>query len=200
MRDLQLIVFDWGNVLVRYRPLGFVRLAQVLGAPLNDVVDAFMADGLFSALQVGQAGSAALVGRLADRFGVAVRPEVLVACFEEDMAEPMPGMRALVEQLRGQVPLALLSNTFFAHWELVLQDRFYQAFEHRIGSHIVGACKPEAAVFAALERRSQVPPDRVLFFDDSPRHVAAARAWGWDAHVFRDAAQVAECIGRHLAK
>lgn len=54
---------------------------------------------------------------------------------------------------------------------------------HRFASHLVGARKPEAAIYAHVERESGVAPERIAFFDDVPENIAAARARGWKAHV-----------------
>lgn len=48
-------------------------------------------------------------------------------------------------------------------------------------SHEVGLKKPDPAIFALAGHRLGVEPGEVVFLDDVPGHVAAARAGGWRA-------------------
>lgn len=56
-----------------------------------------------------------------------------------------------------------------------------------LSSHTVGAAKPEPAAYAAAHRLleeihgEEVAPEQVVFLDDSPRNVSAAREHGWQA-------------------
>ena len=188
---IRFVLFDWGNVLVQYRPLGFVRLAEAVDAPTENVVTAVQAEGLFEDLLVGRASPVALSARLANRFGRTLDRTQLAACFAQDVAEPMPGMRELVCALTDKVRLGLLSNTFFGHWDHLERDPFYERFELRMASHEIGAAKPNPVVFRSACERAGLPPEQVLFIDDSQEHVDAAQAEGLRAHVFEGADQTA---------
>jgi len=50
-------------------------------------------------------------------------------------------------------------------------------------SHEVGLVKPEPEIYALTARRLAVRPEEIVFLDDQPGHVAAARAAGWHAVV-----------------
>jgi 2-haloacid dehalogenase len=50
-----------------------------------------------------------------------------------------------------------------------------------------GVIKPDPGIYAILEARAGLPPEALFFADDSPANVAAARARGWTAHLFRGA-------------
>ena len=45
-------------------------------------------------------------------------------------------------------------------------------------------CKPEEPIYRLTERRMGLPPDRLLFLDDTEANVLAARAFGWHAEVY----------------
>lgn len=69
---------------------------------------------------------------------------------------------------------------------------------------VVDSCKvqlrkPEAAMFALAERRAGSAPGECLLIDDLEENCAAANACGWDAIVFRDAAQTGEALRRVVA-
>ena len=44
--------------------------------------------------------------------------------------------------------------------------------------------KPEEPIYRLTERRMGLPPDRLLFLDDTEANVRAARAFGWHAEVY----------------
>lgn len=44
--------------------------------------------------------------------------------------------------------------------------------------------KPERPIYDLTQRRMGLSPERLLFFDDTPKNVDAARAYGWQAEVY----------------
>lgn len=50
----------------------------------------------------------------------------------------------------------------------------------------VGQRKPDPGYYAEVTRRLDVPPEQIVFWDDSARNVQAARRAGWQAQVYRD--------------
>jgi putative hydrolase of the HAD superfamily len=81
--------------------------------------------------------------------------------------------------------LAILSN---APHELadVLEDRdgWGARFEHVMTSARIGMAKPDADVWAFACARLDAPAERILFVDDKPENVEAARRAGIHAHVW----------------
>jgi putative hydrolase of the HAD superfamily len=110
--------------------------------------------------------------------------------------ETLPVIAALE---RIGCPIGILSNTCGVHWRQLLEGRFAilpGRFRPIVLSHEVRAAKPAADIFAVASRRADVPPERIFFCDDTPGHVAAARAAGWDAEVFVSAAGLADALAR----
>ncbi len=98
---------------------------------------------------------------------------------------------ALLRALRAAgYQLFLLSNTNALHraaFDAILlrdhglTDGLLSFFDQVYYSHEVGLRKPEAAIFQRFVANRALDPARTLFIDDSPQHVAAARAVGLDA-------------------
>lgn len=44
--------------------------------------------------------------------------------------------------------------------------------------------KPEKPIYDLAASRMGLPPSRLVFFDDTPRNVLAARSYGWHAEVY----------------
>jgi putative hydrolase of the HAD superfamily len=96
---------------------------------------------------------------------------------------------ALLDALdAARVETAILSNTNASHWEGMLPASGPAAaypslhrVRHPFASHLLGARKPERAVFERVEAATGRAGRDVLFFDDLEETVAAARAAGWRA-------------------
>jgi putative hydrolase of the HAD superfamily len=67
-------------------------------------------------------------------------------------------------------------------------------FEGGIFSGREQLCKPDAAIYEALERRYALDAADTLFLDDSPANVAAARARGWQAELIDRPERVATVL------
>lgn len=59
--------------------------------------------------------------------------------------------------------------------------------EHVFASGHLGAAKPDAAFFEAIEAWSKIPSQEILLVDDLARNTDAAAARGWQVHHFTDA-------------
>jgi len=59
-------------------------------------------------------------------------------------------------------------------------------FNHHIWSYRLRLAKPEAAIYAAAADGLQTPPAQILFVDDKPENIEAARAFGMQAIQYTD--------------
>lgn len=96
---------------------------------------------------------------------------------------------------------AALSNTNPAHWARLDGTEEYPTvarLQHRHGSHLLGALKPSVDVYRAFEAATGFEASRILFFDDSPPNVVAARALGWSAEHVDHTGDTATQLLTHL--
>ena len=90
-------------------------------------------------------------------------------------------MVELIRTLSNRVRVAAFTNTIELHWNLLIdQNRFsfFGLVERVIASHILGLAKPTPAAYRATSEILAVDAMNVLFIDDSPRNVLAARDFG----------------------
>jgi len=179
------LLFDWGKVLVDYQPLGLPKLARALGTDLESLSDFAAATDFFTALTLGAASAEETSAQLAREFGVSLSRAQIGACFREDVEHELPGIRELIAQLKAsnRYRLAILSNAFFGHWDSFEQTELYALFDLPMASHLIHAAKPSPAAYEIALRRMAVAPERVVFVDDRPENVEAARAAGIHAFV-----------------
>ncbi len=92
---------------------------------------------------------------------------------------------ALLPKLKKNYKLVLLSNTNSIHqkygWE---KYDFLQYFDKLILSHEIGAVKPDAKIYKAVEEFTKLPSAEHLFIDDVDEYVQGAKNMGWDAVQF----------------
>ncbi len=97
------------------------------------------------------------------------------------------------------VDTAALSNTNHEHWVRMGDFPAVMRIHHHLASHLVGLHKPDPQIYHRLEQQVGHAGSEILFFDDSPENVTAARAVGWRAEWIDPAgdpaAQIAEMLG-----
>jgi putative hydrolase of the HAD superfamily len=96
-------------------------------------------------------------------------------------------MLELLGTLARDNRVLLFSNTNREHWDHVthLADGALGRYEAYL-SHVIHDMKPNASAFRLVASRAGIRPERALFIDDLAENVAAARAFGFRAHVYRD--------------
>jgi 2-haloacid dehalogenase len=112
--------------------------------------------------------------------------------FNETVPGPVPGSHAIVERLAGAgVPLFCLTNFGDEFWQLFRPTQpIFDHFEDIIVSGVEKIAKPEPRIYEIVEERSGRAGANLFFTDDNPANIAAARARGWEAHLFTDAASL----------
>jgi 2-haloacid dehalogenase len=110
--------------------------------------------------------------------------------FNETIPSAVPGMHEIVRRLaENGVPLFALTNfgaEFWAGFRPV--QPIFDSFADVVVSGEEGVAKPDPRIYEIAERRFGHVPAALFFTDDNPANVAAARARGWQAHLFTDAA------------
>lgn len=104
------------------------------------------------------------------------------------LAEVVPAVRE-----RG-TKLAVLSNAPASLERVVRGSAWSQPFDVLVFSASLGVAKPDPAIYEAVEGALELPGEQLVFFDDRPVNVEAARARGWRAHLW----QGADGARRHL--
>jgi 2-haloacid dehalogenase len=106
--------------------------------------------------------------------------------FAHSLGPVIEGTARLVEDLLDAgVRCVGLTNWSAVCWEGIPESiPVLQRLEGIVVSGELGISKPDPAIFRHLEERFGLSGDELLFFDDSPGNVDAARAVGWHAALF----------------
>jgi FMN phosphatase YigB (HAD superfamily) len=196
----EFVYFDLGNVIFSFdRPRGFRQMAAVCGAPADLIEQVVMAGGLQEELEQGDCDWAGFHAEFSRRTGTTSDAEALARAASDMFALRVETLPVIAALERIGCPIGILSNTCGPHWRQIVESRcaiLPGGFREIVLSHEIGAAKPAAAIYATAAHRAAVPAERIFFCDDTPGHVAAARAAGWDAEVFTSAAGLVDALAR----
>jgi putative hydrolase of the HAD superfamily len=191
------IVFDFGVVLFRWRPN--LLLQQCLPQRATDEASAahwvgqvFQSyGGDWGDFDRGTVTPADLVRRISARTGLSAAEVQAVVDAVPGELQPIAATEDLIHRLADAGPaLFYLSNMpapYADHLERT--HPVLKRFADGVFSARVGLIKPEPAIFALSAQRFGKAPADLVFLDDHPANVAAARAAGWNALHFESAAQ-----------
>ncbi len=185
--NIQLVCFDLGRVLVGICD-GWAHAGEIAGVGAVREMDATDAARMQVAVERHELGQTDLA-----RFAETVAPlmdvsaEQVQAMSRAYLCGAFPGVVELVDELHAAgTRTACLSNTNETHWRLMLTEGGpnhlpLHRFTYQFASHLVGARKPDPAIYAFVERRAELPGESILFFDDAQANVDAAVQRGWRA-------------------
>tara|TARA_Y100001934_G_C12220905_1_gene710702 strand:- start:291 stop:905 length:615 start_codon:yes stop_codon:yes gene_type:complete len=95
-----------------------------------------------------------------------------------------PQILELIENLKKQnQDMAVLSNTCADHWKILATYPSILTINKYFTSFAMGLSKPDARIYRAVQSELNVAPTQLLFFDDSPENIEAARACDWNAEL-----------------
>ena len=114
--------------------------------------------------------------------------------FNETVTGPVDGTHEIVHRLKDAgVPLFCLTNFGHEFWEHFRPTQpIFDLFDDIIVSGTEQVAKPEARIYEIVEERSARSEADLFFTDDNPANINAARARGWDAHLFTGAEALEE--------
>ena len=179
------VVFDIGNVLIEWQPERFYD-AKIGEARRRDMFAAIDLHGIND--EVDRGGNfRELIYAAADTYPE-WRDEVRMWHDNWiDMASPaIPRSVRILRELRSAgVPVFALSNFGIQTFEAA--ERVYpflNEFDRRYISGHMGVIKPDVEIYAMLETDCGHAPAGLLFADDRIDNINAARARGWQTHLF----------------
>ncbi|HYR25777.1 MAG TPA: HAD family phosphatase [Aquabacterium sp.] len=195
----QAVVFDFGGVLFNWQPPRLIQAvlphlaqddAQAL-ALAQQVFQSFVPGSDWSEFDRGMLDAKAVCARIAVRTGFAEADlQRLLSAIPPHLA-PIQSTVAWVQELaEAGVRLHYLSNMPQPYKVFLQREHaFLRCFQSGLFSCDVHQVKPHAAVFRTAASRFGLHPSQMVFIDDSPHNIETARALGWRAVQFVDAAQ-----------
>jgi putative hydrolase of the HAD superfamily len=178
------VVFDLGEVLVSSGAV-LPRLAAEVGVPADEFAAAYWSGRL--AYDLGGSAEDYWTG-VVRALGRAPEPGLLQRLTDMDSTKWStlpPASADLLAHVRGSgVRLGILSNAPGPLAAAVRAAPWSADVGHLVFSAEVALVKPDPEIYAHADATYGTTPGEVVFFDDKPENVEAARAHGWEAHVW----------------
>lgn len=196
------VVFDFGGVLFRWHPAGLIarlwphriETPEQAQRAAEQFFQGFGGDwGLFDQ---GLIGMDEVARRISARTGWPRGEVTAVARAVAEELLPVPALVVMLRELRA----AGHGLNYLSNMPMPLAQRLEQLhplgqwFDSGLFSGRVKQCKPGAEIFELAERQFGGPVSELVFFDDHEPNVAAARARGWDALLYTDAASARRAL------
>ncbi|MCX7279114.1 MAG: HAD family phosphatase [Burkholderiales bacterium] len=193
------VVFDLGAVLLHWQPVDLVATMLPQHAPTPEAAQQ-LCERIFQGLHPGSTWAEFDRGRV-EPDDLAVQLAAQTGVDADDLLDFIHAIpdhlhtkldtAALLPRLQARGHrLVYLSNMPTPYSERLLQEReFFHYFDDGIFSGLVGLVKPEHAIYAKAESEFGLTPEHTVFVDDNAHNVQTARARGWQAIQFLDAAQ-----------
>ncbi len=187
MPPIELIIFDMDDVLCRYDfACRLACLAKITGLQAADIDAAIFRSGFDDRGDRGDFTAEEYMQQFNDRLGVAVSRQDWLWARQRSIT-PDRAVLTLVEQLRDQVPVALLSNN-----GPVLRQGLDAVFPQAVelfGERVFFSCqlassKDEPEIFHKLLEILDGRAGETLFIDDSECYITSARSAGLRTHHF----------------
>ncbi len=181
------IVFDMGNVLIRFDPEFFIRRAGVIDPGDRELIlRELFRSAEWPMMDWGALDEESTEKILMPRFPERLRETVHQLLWHwADDREMIPGMEELVAELKAAgYRLYLLSNAS------VQQHVYWPGFpvsrllDGKLISCDVKVIKPMPEIYRAFTEKFGLKPEECLFIDDAAVNIAGAVRCGWQGIVF----------------
>ena len=187
MPAIDAVVFDIGNVLLRWDPEGFYDRAIGRGARLQ----------LFAEVDLEAMNAEVDKGAPLRDSVYALAKEnpkwaSQILLWHDRWIEMLPASVPLsVQTLRALrhrgIPVFALSNFGRETFDVAQRHHdFLAEFDRLYISGRMGVIKPDPEIYRRLEDDSGIDPQRLLFADDRADNIETARSRGWQTHHFTD--------------
>ena len=190
------IVFDMGNVLIRFDPDSFMDRVGITDPEDRKIVDRELFASVEWALmdmglETEDTFEPKVLARIPNRLREKVRGLLRNWAYPRQY---IPGMPELVQRLKNAgYGIYLLSNASVgqpAYWNQLPVSKL---FDGTLVSAFVKTVKPCPAIYRLFTEEFKLEEAECVFIDDAPINVAAAVACGWQGIVFHgDPAELEE--------
>lgn len=187
------IIFDYGNVLVRWSP------EAVFKPYFNDDAKYWFFwrhvcdDDFRNRIDAGEDMASCIKQRQEQYPEYAEAIEMYSSRWEETLLGEMPGMSDLLQELKANPDIHIFGLTNWS-METFPQARkgfhILQLIDNYVVSGDVKLIKPDPRIFQLILQRFDLKAEETIFIDDNPNNVAAAQALDIHGILFQGAAKL----------
>lgn len=182
---IRAVVFDIGNVLTSWQPEAFYdrEIGEARRRALFEAVDLH---GMNLEVDAGALFRETIYDWATRHPAWAPEIRMWYDRWDELASPRIEGSIALLRALRAKgIPVFALTNFGrYSYDEARPKMDFLSEFDREYVSGRMGVVKPDAEIYRRVEEDSGLAPHEMIFTDDRPENIEAARARGWGVHLF----------------
>jgi len=187
MQQIQNIIFDLGGVILNIDYRRTENAFKALGVQnFNELYSQFKGNELFDNLETGKVSRETFVSELGKYVQPGTLEEDIIAAWNAMLLDFPVQRLQILQQLKNQYRLFLLSNTNAIHVDvfndILMRDRGLPSiaifFEKAYFSHEVGMRKPNSDIYEYVLNENGLKPGETLFIDDTLPNITTAAALG----------------------
>jgi 2-haloacid dehalogenase len=196
-----IVVFDIGNVLVRWNPRNLFRKTMKDEARMERFLGTALSMDFVALTDIVADFSKAVAERAKAFPEFARELHLFDERWVETLGEPIEENVALLRRLKAAGrPVYAISNFATVKFAIARQMfDFLNEFDDAVISGHVGVMKPDPRIFEILFERVRRRPEELVFVDDSLKNIEAARALGMPAVHFRPDVDLRSELAAHGA-
>jgi len=175
----QVVLLDMGGVLL---DLHDPRTAFGLAMQQDEFMEKWLLSPSVRKFERGCVTTSRFASEIVEEFALPYSPEEFIRRLNSWPDALFDGVPELLESIGHQHRIALLSNTNEVHWNRDdIAGRLAPLLDKVFLSHQTRHLKPERAAFEDVLQHYGVDAGDILFFDDNPINIDAARSCGMQA-------------------
>jgi len=190
MTTVSVILFDLGRVLVH---IDFEAFPRMLGIQRNRVNNADEAaiEKIAIQYETGRITTEQFFGLLDEALHHKFTRPQLLAAWNAIIEEENSVIGPIIDGVQARYRTAILSNTSPTHFQKAIDTSpIIRKFSKWYLSYEIGVMKPDAGVYKYVIDDLKTDPSAILFIDDIPLNIAAARKCGMQGIVFEGISQL----------
>lgn len=188
-KDFDAVIFDLGGVLINLDyDLTPEAFAEIGGADFKQLYSKASQNSLFDDFETGKVSSFHFINRILDLLPKGANANQVVHAWNKMILNFEKKRLDLLDQIRLEKPIFLLSNTNDLHMTQVrmelkkISDRSLEDYFNKVYlSQEIGHRKPNREAFELILTENNLNPATTLFVDDSIQHIEGAQRVGLQA-------------------
>jgi len=194
---IQALLIDFDGVLRIWNRDNDRRAEEVVGLPFDAIRRVAFAPDILMPAITGRISDAewrsTIVARLRRQFPH-LDAQQAVGLWSASPGTIDHAVLDVLRRCRKKTQIVLITNATSRLSQDLQQLALVDEFDYVINSSVVGAAKPDSAIFKAALEAAKVPPSAALFIDDTPGYIPAATELGIIGHVYQDVGQLTQLL------
>ena len=184
---IKAIIFDFGNVIGKFTNEIFIgRVSNLTGKSKEEIFELiYKKSGLPEKFESGLISGQEFFEEISKLCGLKINYEELKDIYSKDKFTLIEGMMELIESLKANYKIGLLSNT--SEWDFDYMMKtvpMIKTFDTITTSFEVKAMKPDPKIWEEALNKLQLKAEECIYTDDILEYVEAAKSLGINAVQF----------------